>query len=95
MATQKRRKRLQVPLNPEVWDTLEELSEVTGRSTAALAEEIIVEAMPAMTQLIRALDQLDLSPADSFRDLAHLIDRLSQEARQLSMELEEEGNNRT
>ena len=87
-SNQKRRHRLQIPLDDDVLDALAEFSAVTGRSRAAIAEEILKEALPALTTMTRALANLDTDKTGSISQMAEMMLRAAEEAKQMGLELD-------
>lgn len=86
---QKRRHRLQIPLDDDVLDALAEFSDVTGRSRASIAEEILQEAVPALTTMTRALSQFDMDKSGSLARMAEMMHRAAEEAKQMGLELDD------
>ena len=82
------RSRLQVQMSQDIYDAVSDFADLTGRSRSAVAEEILTEAVPALFQITKAVERLQLSPASGIRELAGMMDRLSWEARQTNLDLE-------
>jgi len=89
---QKRRTRLQVPFDQDVLDALSEFADVTGRTRPSIIEEIVIEAIPALTTMTRAMSQFDTDKTGSLRQMAEMMYRAAEEARQMGLELDQEGD---
>lgn len=92
MAKQNRRLRVGIPLDPEVHDTLDRMCEVTGKSKSSICEEIISEAMPAVEQMMIAMQKLKVSKQGGMREMAEYMEKLAFEAKQMGLELGKEAD---
>tara|TARA_B110000977_G_C10689685_1_gene342980 strand:+ start:92 stop:391 length:300 start_codon:yes stop_codon:yes gene_type:complete len=87
------KKRIQVPLMPEVIAVIDDLALTMGSSAGGVCEQMLTEAVPAMRQLTMTLKRLQLTPDDGLginvRGLVEELERAVGEARQTSLDLEQ------
>ena len=87
------KKRIQVPLMPEVIEVIDELAETMGASAGGVCEQMLTEAVPAMRHLTMALKRLKLTPDDGLginvRGLVDELERVVGEAKQTTLDLEQ------
>ena len=86
--------RVQVPVELTHLDVIDDFCAVTGRSRASVCQELIAECIPALQQIINVIETMDMNPATGILKVAEIADRLSQEARQASLDLEWEAEKR-
>jgi len=91
---QKRRTRLQIPLDQDVYDAITDFAELTGRSRAAVAEELITESVPALFKMSQAIQMLDMDVSGGLREMADFVHQAVSEVRQMGMDLESEADKR-
>ena len=86
-------KRIQVPLNDLGHKVVNELAVEMQCSNARVCQEMLMEAIPMMEQLTKTLRNLRMGALEgkrvSIRHLAQELERLSQEAQQGFLELEQ------
>ena len=85
---QKRRKRIQIPVDIEVYDAISDFAKITGRSRSNICEEIVTEAIPALYTMVKAMEQFDLDKNASFKQMAEMMYRAAEEAKQMGLELD-------
>ena len=86
-------KRIQVPLNDLGHKVVNELAVEMQCSNARVCQEMLMEAIPMMEQLTKTLRNLRMGALEgkrvSIRHLAQELERLSEEAKQGFLELEQ------
>ena len=86
-------KRIQVPLNDLGHKVINELAAEMECSNAKVCQEMLMEAIPMMEQLTETLRNLRMGALEgkpvSVRHLAQELERLSEEAKQGFLELEQ------
>ena len=87
------KKRIQVPLSPEVHAVISDLSEVMGIGTGGVCEQMLTEAAPAMKELSASLKKLRMGSAGgaamNVRGLVNELEQLVGDARQTTLDLEQ------
>ena len=87
------KKRIQVPLSPEVIAVIDDLALAMGTSSGGVCEQMLTEAAPAMRQLAMTLKKLKLSPDDGLginvRGLVNELEQAVGEAKQTTLDLEQ------
>lgn len=86
----KRTPRLQVPVSPETHESLRYCSEVTGRSIAAIAAELIQQTAPVMVEMTNALQVAKEAPAAAMRQTLEALDKAMVDANQLKLKLSDD-----
>ena len=79
--------RLQVPVKPETRVALDAYAEAIGVGAAAAAGQLLEESAPALTEIAAALRKAKSSPAKALQKAAATLNKATEEADQLSLEL--------
>jgi len=79
--------RLQVPIKPETRKAIEEFADAMGISPAQAAAQLLEESAPGMIELAAAMRKANQSPSKALRDMANILHKATEQADQLSMEL--------
>ena len=90
MVKQKRRQRVNTPLDPEAHSVLDEFAQMTGKTKISICGEIITEAIPAIRQMMVAMSKMEVTPNMGLQQMAEMMHKLAFEAKQIGLELEEE-----
>ena len=87
------KKRIQVPLSPEVIAVIDDLALAMGSSAGGVCEQMLTEAAPAMEQLTITLRKLHIDKDDGLgvnvRQLVNELEQAVGEARQTTLDLEQ------
>ena len=87
------KKRIQVPLMPEVIAVIDDLALTMGSSAGGVCEQMLTEAAPAMRQLSESIKRLRTGQNDGLginvRGLVNELEQLVGEARQTTLDLEQ------
>jgi hypothetical protein len=81
--------RIQVPLTPEMRKAYQALADAQRTSLAAVCAEVLEQAAPMVVQIANALETAKTVPSRALRDMAGSLERLTGEANQLQIDLED------
>lgn len=79
--------RVNLTLTDEAVATLDRIGAVTGAGRATVLREFILEAMPGIAEIARALELAQAKNMDAFKVLAKTIDNTVHESQQLSLNI--------
>lgn len=79
--------RVNLTLNDEAIEILDRIGAVTGTGRATILREFILEALPGLSEIARALEMAQAKNMDAFKVLAKTIDQTVSDSQQLSLDI--------
>lgn len=81
--------RIQVPMTEDMREAYQALADAQRTSLAAVCAEILEQAAPMVRQIASALETAKTAPARALRDMSDALDRVTSDANQLQIKLED------
>lgn len=79
--------RVNLTLTDEAIAILDRIGTVTGTGRATILREFILEALPGLSEIARALEMAQAKNMDAFKVLAKTIDQTVSDSQQLSLDI--------
>ena len=79
--------RVNLTLTDEAIVILDRIGAVTGTGRATILREFILEALPGLSEIARALEMAQAKNMDAFKVLAKTIDQTVSDSQQLSLDI--------
>lgn len=79
--------RVNLTLTPEAIEVLDRIEAVTGAGRATILREFILEALPGIAEMARALEMAKEKNMDAFKVMAKTIDQTVADSQQLSLDI--------
>lgn len=86
----KKTHRLTVRLSPESYSALKDVSEAGGTTISAFLDQIVLEAVPGIRQVTKALRQAQAQNLEALDTLTEAIHAAMHESSQTAMELDKQ-----